>query len=109
MPQYKSTMVELVTELEEITPRTELIAKTIALAKQGEFHDYKNQMFVCGKVALIDFLRRAGLMDLRKRVIDGEFDEQADADDIAMMRKEILENTKDPKQAEGLIDLFKLR
>ena len=46
----KSTMVELVQELEAVTPRTPLVEKMILEAKAGEYHDYKNNKYACGKV-----------------------------------------------------------
>lgn len=87
----KSTMIELVAELNSINlvngadPRIDLI---IEEAKAGEYHDYKNKKYVCGKVMLVEHLRQAGLWDLSKRVIDGEFDEEADEQDIEMMKRE---------------------
>lgn len=83
----KSTMVELVQELEAITPRTPGIETMIREAKAGEFHDYKNQKYVCGKLAVVGMLRAEGLNDLAARVIDGEFDEEADEQDKAELRK----------------------
>ena len=84
----KSTMVELVQELEKIQPRTQGIAIMIAEAKAGEYHDYKNQKYDCGKVAVVQRLRLEGLSVLAKSVIDGDFDEEADDEDLAMMKSE---------------------
>lgn len=78
-------MVELVQELEEISPRTPEIEEMIAEAKAGEYHDYKNEKYTCGKVAVAAKLHRAGLLELRKRVIEGEFDEEPDAEDRKML------------------------
>lgn len=97
--QQKSTMVELVEELEKL-PQTPEIAEMIAEAKAGEYHDYKNQKYDCGKVAVVGKLEAAAslprtpravkgaLKALRQRVVDGEFDETADEEDKAMMRRE---------------------
>lgn len=84
-------MVELVTELEKV-PKTPLVEQIIAEAKAGEFHDYKNEKYVCGKVAAVGFLREAGLDDLAKQVIDGEYDEEADEDDKVHLRNVLSEN-----------------
>lgn len=76
----KSTMVELVHELERL-PRTAQIDELIVEAKAGEYHDYKNKKYDCGKIAVVGKLRAAGLEPLALRVIDGEFDEEADEHD----------------------------
>lgn len=83
----KSTMVELVRELELIQPRTSAVEEMIAEAKAGEYHDYKNKKYVCGKVAVVGKLRAAGYHELAARVANGEFDEEADEEDLAEMRK----------------------
>lgn len=41
MKTKKSTMVELVEELEKLVPRSAAIEDMIKEAKAGEFHDYK--------------------------------------------------------------------
>src|SRR5687768_195935 len=96
----KNTMVELVEELEKL-PSTPEIEEMIAEAKAGEYHDYKNKKYDCGKVEVVKKLRHAAalprtpsvarkpLLDLAERVIDGEFDELADEEDKAMMRTEL--------------------
>ena len=66
----------------------EAIRKIIKLAKAGEFHDYKNQQFVCGKIEASKMLRAAGLIDLAKQIENGDYDETADADDIAMLKRD---------------------
>lgn len=105
MRTHKSTMVELVTELEAITPRTPQIEFMIAEAKAGEYHDYKNEKYICGKIAVAELLRKAGLTELRERVIDGEFDEEADEVDQENMRKEWL----DSGAPEQLLEVFGLQ
>lgn len=79
-------MVELVEELEKL-PRTPEIEKMIVEAKAGEYHDYKNQKYVCGKLESSRRLRSLGCIDLAKRIENGEFDEEADEEDKAEMRK----------------------
>lgn len=99
MSQRKDTRIHLVQELEQL-PRTASLDQIIAEAKAGEFHDYKNQKYACGKVAVVDFLRREAvthpdsnaarkLIELSQRVIQGEFDEVADREDIENMRKDL--------------------
>lgn len=80
----KSTMFELVEELEKLPASTE-IDFMIREAKAGEYHDYKNKKYVCGKVESSRRLRKVGYPDLARRIEEGEFDEQADAEDKAMM------------------------
>jgi hypothetical protein len=87
-PGTKDTRFELVEELEKIQPRTSAIEEMIQEAKAGEYHDYKNEKYDCGKVAVSGKLRRAGLTDLAKRVESGEFDELADEEDKANLRKD---------------------
>jgi hypothetical protein len=95
----KSTMVELVTELEATGFQSLGLRTIIAEAKAGEFHDYKNEKYACGKVALVGFLLdeaarpatpkvvREALRTLAERVKDGEFDERPDQEDLEAMRK----------------------
>ena len=56
-------------------------------AKAGEFHDYKNEKYVCGKVALVSLLIEANLLELKNAVVNGEYDEVADEEDKAKMRE----------------------
>ena len=82
----KDTRTDLVTELQKVE-QTPLVLRIIEEAKAGEFHDFKNKKYVCGKIALVGLLREAGIEWLRQRVIDGEFDETADEEDKAELRK----------------------
>ncbi len=83
----KDTRKELVQELEKVEPKTALINQIITEAKAGEFHDYKNQKYVCGKVAASGLLRKAGLIDLAKQIENGDYDETADESDRNSMRE----------------------
>lgn len=83
----KSTMVELVEELRKL-PQTPKVLTMIEEALAGEYHDYKNDKYVCGKVASAGLLRQMGGPEhvaLAKRIEEGEFDEQADAEDDKML------------------------
>lgn len=93
----KSTMVELVAELEKIPPVHPLLNHIIEEAKAGEFHDYKNKKYPCGKIAVVHLLKEVindctnydvcqQLAVIRTAVIDGEYDEQADEEDKAEMK-----------------------
>lgn len=84
----KSTMVELVEELEKLPKSTE-IDYMIEEAKAGQYHDYKNTRYVCGKMESYMRLRSLGYVELADRIKSGEFDEEADADDIKMMRDDL--------------------
>lgn len=96
MRERKDTRIHLVAELEQYNKPfvlgQPLIAEIIAEAKAGEYHDYKNKKYICGKVELVDKLRKVGLDSLAQRVIAGEFDEAADEEDKAMMRQELPKN-----------------
>lgn len=81
----KDTRIHLVEELEKL-PRTPGIEFIIKEAKAGEYHDYKNQKYDCGKIAVVNLLRDEGLNNLAERVIDGEFDEMLDAEDLKRLR-----------------------
>lgn len=98
----KSTQVELVEELRKHTPCTKLDS-VIQEALAGEFHDYKNNKYVCGKVVLVARLQELGLFNLATRVKEGEFDEEPDDED-----KEYLRNLLKENNMGHLKDLFKL-
>ncbi len=82
----KDTRTDLVVELEKVTP-TPLILQMIEEAKAGEYHDFKNQKYVCGKIALAGLLKEASLEELRQQVLNGDYDEPADEEDKAELRK----------------------
>ncbi len=103
--QRKSTMVELVNELRNL-PESPAIAFMIEEAKAGEYHDYKNVKYICGKMESSQRLRQLGYADLAKRIEQGEFDEEADADDDAMLRKDLADNGM--SHLEGLFGVSKL-
>ncbi len=84
----KSTMVELVEMLRQ-KPQSTLRDEIIKEALAGEFHDYKNDKYSCGKVAAAHLLTVAGFHDLATLVKEGEFDEEADEQDKANMRKDL--------------------
>ena len=110
----KSTMVELVEELEKLladSSTTEQQRQGLRMmvdeAKAGEYHDFKNEKYACGKVASSGYLRKLGFVDLARRIIDGEFDEVADAEDLKRVRDELFANNP-PEVAEKLAEVLKL-
>ncbi len=58
-------------------------------AKAGEYHDFKNNKYAYGKTDCSRRLRSLGYPELAKRIEQGEFDEQADQDDVDMMIKHL--------------------
>lgn len=82
----KSTMVELVDELRKLL-RSPEIDRMIEEAKAGEYHDFKNNRYACGKVESSTRLTQLGYTDLAKRIQNGEFDEDPDEHDRAELRK----------------------
>ncbi len=84
----KSTMVELVQEL-ELLPNSEAINCMIKEAKAGEYHDFKNDKYACGKMESSARLRYLGYPELAYRIEHGEFDEEADDLDIQMMKNDL--------------------
>lgn len=89
-------------ELEKL-PSTPAIQEMIIEAKAGEYHDYKNEKYVCGKVAVSGKLRAEGLIDLAKRVENGDFDEECDEQDKEYLRKILSQNNLD--SAKGFFKL----
>lgn len=85
-----STMTTLVEELEELNT-DEKYNQLIANAKSGRYHDYKNPDDVpCGKIELVrDLDSYPELADIRAKVIDGYYDEEADEEDKEAMRESI--------------------
>lgn len=92
----KDTRVDLVQELHHILPLAENLPYVAALrdmiseAKAGEYHDYKNQKYACGKMASHEFLENIGTpsaKQLAARIAKGEFDERPDDQDrLAIMQ-----------------------
>lgn len=89
----KSTMVELVNELQKL-PQSTLRDQVIAEAKAGEFHDYKNEKYICGKVAVVGYLRKLDANALAEAVMNGEYDEEPDDEDNKMFADLIKEMAK---------------
>jgi hypothetical protein len=88
----KSTMTDLVEELTALNVGGRL-DEIITEAKAGEFHDYKNEKYVCGKVTLVDKLRKfPECDDIRIGVMKGDYDESPDKEDKAQMRKDLIED-----------------
>jgi hypothetical protein len=77
-------MVELVDELRKL-PLTPQVQEMIDEALAGEYHDFKNNKYACGKVEVVTKLRAAGQNNLALRVMEGEFDEEPDAEDKVML------------------------
>ena len=94
----KSTTVDLAAELRAL-PQTPEIAFILGEAEAGEYHDFKNRRYACGKVEAVRKLREAASLPrtprqardalrlLSERVIAGEFDEAPDDDDIEELRR----------------------
>ncbi len=75
--------------------RNAYVKEIIKQAQRGEFHDFKNQLYACGKTQLCHMLYEANepaLLAIRQAVINGEYDESPDAEDKAAMKKDWMEN-----------------
>lgn len=115
----KSTMIELVAELEKIPVKCEELDYIIAEAKAGEYHDFKNRKYSCGKmgfVAVADAFSKRNpellpyLTPLSDAVKDGEYDETADDIDTMSMTNDILnDDSMNQKQKEGLMGMLGLK
>lgn len=86
----KSTNKELVEELTRRNTKGEY-DQLIKNALANRYHDYKNpDDVICGKIDLVNELTHfPELSDIRKQVINGDYDEVADEDDKAAMRAEL--------------------
>jgi len=114
----KSTMVELVIELQKL-PKNPEVLQMIKEAKQGEFHDYKNKKYDCGKMASAQMLHHIGdkypdckeeATRIRGLIINGEYDERPDQDDIYLLHLFIdNDNNMTPKQINDLKKMIGLK
>lgn len=98
MKMKKSTITDLPNDIREVLPNSEqnvFVKEIIAQAERGNFHDFKDEVYVFSKLALIKMLDDSGepaLKPIREAVINGDYDESPDAEDKAMMKKDWLEN-----------------
>lgn len=82
-------MVHLPQELEALNKEGKY-DEIIAEAKAGEYHDYKNNKYPCGKVAVVGKLSQfPELNHIRQAIMDGEYDESPDEEDKARMRADL--------------------
>lgn len=97
----KCTIKDLPGEIEKLIPegeRTPLIKQIIQEAKNGEFHDFKNNKYTCGKVQSYKMLldtKDNRLLDLAKGIQNGDYDESPDEVDKIRMRKDWEESGSD--------------
>lgn len=84
-------MIELVDELRKL-PKSPKIDFMIEEALAGEYHDYKNEKYICGKMESSQRLRGLGYSELAIRIEQGEFDESCDEDDKMMLRNDLAAN-----------------
>jgi hypothetical protein len=88
----KATNTDLVDELTALNTDGRL-DEIIAEARAGEYHDYKNQKYACGKMALVEKLDAfPELGNIRLDVINGVYDESPDTDDKAQMKADLLKD-----------------
>jgi len=103
MRKRESTHIDLVVELTALNPDGAL-DEIIKEARAGEFHDYKNQKYVCGKVELVKQLsQHERCNSIRQAVMNGDYDESPDAEDKAKMRAELVEDAGSEEAAEPLL------
>lgn len=92
----KSTIKDLPNDICKAVPEFKENAKImeiIRLAQSGEFHDFKNTQFACGKIALFRFLNDAEepkLLPVADDVKNGVYDKSPDDEDRAQMKKDWL-------------------
>jgi len=114
-------MIELVTELEKVKAIVpcEEIDYMITEARAGEYHDFKNKKYPCGKMAFVSivdaFSKRnpdllSHLTPLGEAVKNGDYDETADDLDSMKMTNEISkDDSMNTKQKEGLLNMLGLK
>lgn len=114
MKKNKDTRTDLVEELLKVKQYPEIVFM-IKEAKEGEYHDFKNKKYACGKAqsaGMLDhlayFYKDEALQKLSARIKEGEFDEVADEEDKANMRRDIFENEPNKQRAEALCKTLKL-
>jgi hypothetical protein len=87
----KDTRIHLVAELVPLHARAtgeqrQKLATILAEARAGEYHDYKNTKYACGKMAANSALQVVGMPEcdaLAAHIRNGEYDEEPDAEDRA--------------------------
>lgn len=89
----KSTNKELVADLELVNVNGKF-DKFVEQAKNNFYHDYKQpDHIVCGKTLFVNETQGIPeLKHLRDAIINGEYDEVADEEDKASMRKDLPPN-----------------
>lgn len=96
MKNKKSTITDLPNDIRAAVSHSErnaFVKEIIKQAERGEFHDFKNKVYVCGKIQLAHMLhetKEAALQPIRQAVINGDYDESPDAEDKAAMKKDWL-------------------
>ena len=113
--ESKDTRVHLVAELEKLAPKYPEINFMIEEAKAGEYHDYKNKKYTCGKTAsaykldsLFNHYKDEEIRSLSTRIKNGEFDETPDEEDKEDMRKILDEMSGSPERAAKMKNLLGL-
>lgn len=90
----KSTVHDLPDEIEKLVPpneRTPLINQILFEARQGEFHNYRNEKYDCGKVQVVSMLRQTNdkrLQPIIDGIMNGDYDETANEDEVAAMKND---------------------
>lgn len=102
--EIKDTRIHLVEELRKLPPSPG-VDVMIAEALAGEYHDFKNKKYDCGKYASATMLDALGHHELSTRIKGGEFDEQPDDEDKAAMRETCLKGGFTEEQVKVLFGL----
>ena len=99
----KNTMIELAQELEARNTPDGRYDELISEAKAGEFHDYKNEKYLCGKLAFVAIVsdKFPELKDLADQVKNGDYDEQMDEEDKKKMRSDLKSDGMSAKDKPG--------
>ncbi len=90
----KSTITDLPNDIKKAFPVYEsnpMVMEILAEAEAGEYHDFKNKKYICGKAAVCERLFATeipALQEIRAAVMSGEYDESPDAEDKALLKKE---------------------
>lgn len=114
-------MIELVAELEAINEKVpcEEIEYMIKEAREGQYHDFKNKKYACGKMGFVAVADAFGkrnpnivshLEPLVEGIKNGDYDETADDLDQKRMSNDIMSDpSMNVKQKENMHEVLGLK
>jgi len=92
----KCTIKDLPGDIRKAVPHYEsnpTVVEIIKEAEAGEFHDFKNEKYVCGKVQVVQMLKdvkEPALEAIREAIINGDYDEDPDVEDRVNLKNSMV-------------------